>query len=182
MSHHESDSTLVWSLAANCRLYEDDPGPRQLNVGSATEPRYVPRSEALRDLYASQLVLGVDADTSRIDALADRCRAEIEAIHKLLHWIRIMGRRMTGPGRLSYRLRSALEIMDPHEREALRAVHHVRPTCANGHRSWSTSPEQPTTTRPAAAYSLAWTTRRLQTSSASSQGWKKTARSSSSNA
>jgi hypothetical protein len=123
MSDHESDSTLVWSLAANCRLYEDDPGPRELNVGSATEPRYVPRSEALRDLYARQLVLGVEADPSRIDALADRCRAEIEATHTVWHWIGIMRRRMNGPGRLSNRLRSALEIMDPREREALREVH-----------------------------------------------------------
>lgn len=123
MSDDLSDTTLAWSLAANCRLYEDDPGPGEVNVGSATEPRYVPRSEALRDLYARQLVLGVDADARRIETVAAACRTDIAATYTLRHWLRLIRKRTDGPSPLAHRLRSALELVNPGEREALRRVH-----------------------------------------------------------
>jgi hypothetical protein len=60
----------VWSLAANRTLYEEGPGPAQLNVGSTTEPRYVPRQEALRDYYARWLVKELRADRDGFESSA----------------------------------------------------------------------------------------------------------------
>ena len=39
------DLTLAWSYAANCSLYEEDPGPAELNIGSSLEPHLVSRVE-----------------------------------------------------------------------------------------------------------------------------------------
>ena len=43
----EEDLTVAWSYAANCSLYEEDPGPPELNIGSSLEPHWVSRVEAL---------------------------------------------------------------------------------------------------------------------------------------
>ncbi|MBV9923321.1 MAG: hypothetical protein JOY78_21085 [Pseudonocardia sp.] len=65
---------MAWTLAANCLLYEGDPGPARLNVGTAAEPRMVSRYEACRDFYARSLVKELEAGLARIDAV----RAEYE--------------------------------------------------------------------------------------------------------
>lgn len=64
------DLTLAWSYAANCSLYEEDPGPAELNIGSSLEPHLVSRVEAFRDLYAHLLLEQLGADPARIAALA----------------------------------------------------------------------------------------------------------------
>jgi len=66
----EADLTLAWSYAANCSLYEEDPGPAELNIGSSLEPHWVSRAEAFRDLYAHLLLEQLGADPARIAALA----------------------------------------------------------------------------------------------------------------
>ncbi len=50
------DRGLIWSLACNCLLYEGDPGPVNINIGSETEPKMVSRSEGWRELYGRLLV------------------------------------------------------------------------------------------------------------------------------
>ncbi|KEP40957.1 hypothetical protein LAUMK4_05904 [Mycobacterium persicum] len=64
------DLTTAWVLAANCSLYEKDPGPAQLNIASRIEPHFVSRVEAFRDLYTRLLLEQFDADAARIAALA----------------------------------------------------------------------------------------------------------------
>lgn len=63
------DQTLAWVYAANCSLYEEDPDPPYVNIGSPIEPVVVSRTEAYRDLYARLLLLDFDADPQRITAL-----------------------------------------------------------------------------------------------------------------
>jgi hypothetical protein len=73
----EKDVTEAWSKAANCLLYEADPGPAMLNVGTADEPRMVPRSEAWQHAYAQRVLLACDGDDARLLAAARQCRDEI---------------------------------------------------------------------------------------------------------
>lgn len=68
----EKDLTLAWLHAANCVLYEQDPGPEQLNVGSHYKPSWVSRQDAFRDLYAHLLVEVLGADAVRIAAVESR--------------------------------------------------------------------------------------------------------------
>ena len=68
---------MAWSLAANCLLYEEDPGPAEVNVASDAEPRMVPRREAWRDYYARYLLNELDADLARVGAVADEYGAEL---------------------------------------------------------------------------------------------------------
>src|SRR4051812_11058672 len=74
MTEELSDETLLWSYALNCLMYEEDPGPATLNIGSVQEPKIVPRSEALRGLYSRLYIEKVDADETRLAAALDRCR------------------------------------------------------------------------------------------------------------
>jgi len=66
----EEDLTVAWSYAANCSLYEEDPGPPELNIGSSLEPHWVSRVEAFRDLYAHLLLEQLGTAPERIPALA----------------------------------------------------------------------------------------------------------------
>jgi hypothetical protein len=104
-------------------LYEEDPGPTRLNVGSEAEPRYVPRSEALRDYYARWLVKELGADQARLGALADACRSELAATGQVRHWARLAVRRLRERGPLTARLRCAVQLADSAAREEVRLVH-----------------------------------------------------------
>jgi len=42
----DEDAFQAWIYASNCLLYENDPGPAELNTGTAEEPRMVPRAQA----------------------------------------------------------------------------------------------------------------------------------------
>lgn len=64
------DVIEAWSCPANLRLYDDDPGPRAVNVASAEEPRWVDRREALVELYARRMLIACDADRDRVDSRA----------------------------------------------------------------------------------------------------------------
>jgi hypothetical protein len=52
-------------VASNCLLYEGDPSPAELNVGSADGPRMVPRSEAWQHGYALNVLVDCDVDHAR---------------------------------------------------------------------------------------------------------------------
>jgi hypothetical protein len=62
--------------ARNCRLLERRPGHTELNVGTAGEPRIVPRAEAWQHAYALYLMTDLDADHARLTVTARRCRQE----------------------------------------------------------------------------------------------------------
>ena len=64
----DTDAQLAWSLAANCLLYEEDPGPAMVNVGSDTEPSWMPRDQAWRYSFANYLVERLAADHRRLSA------------------------------------------------------------------------------------------------------------------
>lgn len=63
------DETALYSLAASCRLQEDDPQPPRLNVGTHDDPRMVDHVEAWRDYYARTLVEKLGAEPERLDAV-----------------------------------------------------------------------------------------------------------------
>jgi hypothetical protein len=72
----ENDVLQARLNARNCLLYENDPGPAELNVGTASEPRMLPRSEAWQHAYALYLLVDLDADHARLTAAASKCREE----------------------------------------------------------------------------------------------------------
>jgi hypothetical protein len=65
----DDDKTMLYSLAINCRLWEQDRQPALLNVGSPAETRMVRPAEAWRGYYARTLVEKLDADVARISAV-----------------------------------------------------------------------------------------------------------------
>lgn len=69
--------TVLCSCAANCLLYEQDPGPTELNIGSELEPHMVSRSHAWRDYYAHHLITSLKANPARL-------RQCSESAHELL--------------------------------------------------------------------------------------------------
>ncbi|WP_157227438.1 hypothetical protein [Nocardia asiatica] len=66
MTDKEPHLTILYSCTANCLLYEEDPGPAELNIGSELEPHMVPRSHAWRDYYAHHLITQISADIARL--------------------------------------------------------------------------------------------------------------------
>jgi hypothetical protein len=73
----EEDAFKAWTYALNCPLSENDPGPAELNTGTADEPRMVPRSQAWQHLYALLVLIHCEADHARLMAAARQCRAEV---------------------------------------------------------------------------------------------------------
>ena len=69
------DETALYSLAASCRLQEDDPQPPRRNVGIGDDPRMVHHVEAWRDFYSRTLVEKLGAEPERLDGAALGCRA-----------------------------------------------------------------------------------------------------------
>ncbi|SDG27465.1 hypothetical protein [Pseudonocardia oroxyli] len=68
---------MAWSLAANCLLYESDPGPAVLNVASAAEPVWMDRSTAWQDSYGRYLLEHLDADPDRLRAAHTAAAADL---------------------------------------------------------------------------------------------------------
>lgn len=71
------DALQAWSLALNCLLYEKDPGPEQLNVGTERHPMMVPRDQAWQQAYAMYALVRFDGDHARIKAAARQSLADI---------------------------------------------------------------------------------------------------------
>lgn len=88
---------FAWSCAANLQLYDEDPGPRQTNVGNRDEPRVVDRHEALVELYARQVLVSLQADEARMLALAENCRQRAATARTLRGgWQAVRARRAAG--------------------------------------------------------------------------------------
>jgi hypothetical protein len=71
----EEDAFQAWIYASNCLLYENDPGPAELNTGTADEPRMVPRAQAWQHAYALHVLVQCEADHARLAAAGRQCRA-----------------------------------------------------------------------------------------------------------
>lgn len=55
----------------------EDPGPAELNTGTADEPRMVPRSQAWQHLYTLLVLIRCEADYARLTAAARQIRTDI---------------------------------------------------------------------------------------------------------
>ncbi|MFY9929221.1 MAG: hypothetical protein WAK82_14550 [Streptosporangiaceae bacterium] len=73
----EEDAFQAWIYASNCLLYENDPGPAELNTGTADEPRMVPRAQAWQHAYALDVLVQCEADHARLTAASHQCRASM---------------------------------------------------------------------------------------------------------
>jgi hypothetical protein len=51
-SQAKEDAFHAWLNAANCLLYENDPGEARLNVATPLKPLLIPRSEAWQQSYS----------------------------------------------------------------------------------------------------------------------------------
>ena len=82
-SGHEAASRRgrlqAWVYARNCLLYENDPGPWELNVGTHDKPVMIPREQAWQDAYAMNVLVHCDGQYARLKAAAGKCRASISA-------------------------------------------------------------------------------------------------------
>jgi len=122
-SQAEDDASHAWLLATNCLLYEADPGPAQLNIGSDTEPAWVSRSDAWRDAYAHQLLEYTAGDHARLLAAAEACRARLTETYTTGHAEQVFRRRLAVPGPRRRRLKDALGAYSPRQREDFRQSH-----------------------------------------------------------
>jgi hypothetical protein len=89
----EQDAFQAWIYASNCLLYENDPGPAELNVGTAAEPHFVPRSVAWQQGYAMNVLVDCDGGHARLLAAARECEAEAarrapDSPHRAREWAR----------------------------------------------------------------------------------------------
>jgi hypothetical protein len=83
------DALGAWSAALNCLLYEKDPGPEQLNVGTQNKPMMVPRDQAWQQSYATFVLARFGGDHARLKAAARQCLADIPTEP---HWARQLSR------------------------------------------------------------------------------------------
>ncbi|MEV4539288.1 hypothetical protein AB0J82_36495 [Asanoa sp. NPDC049518] len=89
----ERDEGYVFSMASNCRLWESDPDPALINIGSEREPFMVSRVEAFRTSYARAVLERLDADPQRLAAAEQYCLAELDRIETREYWIEVRDRR-----------------------------------------------------------------------------------------
>ena len=114
-----ADARLAWSLAANCLLYEADPGPAVLNVASAAEPVWMDRAAAWQDSYARYLLEYLDADVGRLRAAHTAAAADLADARTLRFALdTYRARRRSGSSR-----RSAARVLLPARRRELVGVY-----------------------------------------------------------
>ena len=139
-SQASEDSTFAWSLAANCLLYEADPGPAAANVATSTEPAWTDRSRAWQDRYARYLLEQLEADPARLAA------AHAAALDNLREATTLQFARNACRARLRHGAppRTATQFLSP--RSAARSSRSTAalPICAD---SPSTLPPQPAISR-----------------------------------
>ncbi|HLQ53035.1 MAG TPA: hypothetical protein VK162_02055 [Streptosporangiaceae bacterium] len=75
----KEDAAQAFLCARNCLLYEADPGPALVNVGSSDEPRMIPRDQAWQHAYALHVVVACAGDHARLTAAARQCREDMSS-------------------------------------------------------------------------------------------------------
>lgn len=113
-----TDMVHTWSCAINMRLYDDDPGSRDVNVGTREEPRIVDRHEHLLSVYARQLLQYVEADITRLDAIITESRRKARHVRTIRGGWKIMQAR-----RASGRSENPWQALTPWERRAMSVAH-----------------------------------------------------------
>lgn len=114
----KTDMVNTWSCAINMHLFDNDPGPREVNVGTLDEPRIVDRHKHLLSVYARQLLQDVDADPARLDAVIEESRRKARHVRTLRGGWEIM------QARRSSRLASnPWQALTPWERRAMSMTH-----------------------------------------------------------
>lgn len=73
LSQAEEDAFTARLCARNCLLYENDPGPELLNVGTRLKPLEIPRSEAWQLSYSMHVLRDLDGDHARLIAARQVC-------------------------------------------------------------------------------------------------------------
>jgi hypothetical protein len=73
LSQAEDDAFKARLLAKNCLLYENDPAPALLNVGTRLKPLKIPRSEAWQLSYSMHVLRDLDGDHARLSAARQVC-------------------------------------------------------------------------------------------------------------
>jgi hypothetical protein len=121
----DSDARQAWTYAANCRLYEDDPGPAHLNIGSAHEPRMVTRAAAWRDAYAHYLLVDLEADHARLTAATEVCRRNLRRTWTPSFWAEVARSQASGSGTRRHGCAAVARALSPREMFLLRKVHKV---------------------------------------------------------
>jgi hypothetical protein len=91
MEQVDEDAAHAFGCALNCLRFEAE-GADQLNVGSADEPRLLPRAEAWQHAYAMWVVVGCDGDRGRVVAAAERCREKARGTPAGSHKVRTLSR------------------------------------------------------------------------------------------
>jgi hypothetical protein len=81
-SQAEEDASQALLHAQNCLLYENDPGPELLNVGTQLKPLRIPRSEAWQETYAMRMLIKCDGDHDRLTAARHASAAHQHAAHQ----------------------------------------------------------------------------------------------------
>lgn len=72
--------------AANCRIHEQNPGPDQVEVGTADERRIISRVDYWRDSYTRTLVAALDAEITQLLLAREESEAELaDAIQRQHH-------------------------------------------------------------------------------------------------
>jgi hypothetical protein len=72
----DRDAANALLNARNCITHEETPGHAELNVGTDSEPRMLPRSEAWQHSYAMWVLIDLDGDHARLVTTSARCREE----------------------------------------------------------------------------------------------------------
>jgi len=72
-SQAEEDAFHARLNAANCLLYENDPGEARLNVGTPLKPLLIPRSEAWQQSYSMRLLRECNGDKTRLLGARQEC-------------------------------------------------------------------------------------------------------------
>jgi hypothetical protein len=73
----DEDQATLYSLAANCSLYEEDPQPARMNIGSVAEPMMVTTAVGWRDFYARHLLVRLGADVERVAGVCAWAQQEL---------------------------------------------------------------------------------------------------------
>jgi hypothetical protein len=111
----------VWSVAANCRLFESDPGPAYYTESPAApedhpdDVRTVSRAEAWRDIYARGLIHDLDANPHQLREGANFAAARLREVSRPAHHLALARKALREAPDRRTGIRKALHLLSPTE-------------------------------------------------------------------